>query len=168
MNLRIMKRDRLLLAAQRRLPLFGLVILLALLLAACRGPETVETPTPAVVPLPQIEPTPPPLDAYPGPPDPAATADGYPAPPTPALPSGYPGDTAWFIRPAGLQCETPLYSDLDEAVAALQNAGVPVITAETVTLGVCEACGCPTSEHYRIEIPASARNTAMALEWAPE
>jgi hypothetical protein len=156
-----------------RLLSYGVIILLALLMTACGGPETtaVDTPTPAVVPPPQIQPTPPPADAYPGPSLPATPVDGYPAPappPAPALPSGYPGEAAWFLRPAGLQCEAPLYPDLEAAVAALEAAGVSVSAAETVTLPVCAACGCPTSEHYRVEIPTGARNVAMVLEWTPE
>jgi hypothetical protein len=169
-----MKQLWLVLAPQRRLISYGAVTLGALLLVACGGPETAATPTPTptVMALPQIDPTPPTVDAYPAPiqpVQPAEPADGYPAAPaSPALPSGYPGDATWFILPAGSQCEEPLYADLQAAVAALQGAGISVITAETVTLPVCQGCGCPTSEHYRVEIPAGAANAAMALEWMPE
>jgi hypothetical protein len=157
-------------ALQQHLVSCGVITLLALLLVACGSPETAvtPTPTPTVMPLPQIDPTSPPVDGYPGPVKPAVPADGYPAPPAPSLPSGYPGDAMSFILPAGIQCEEPLYADLQAAVAALQGAGVSVITAETVTLPVCQGCGCPTSEHYRVEIPTGAANTAMALEWIPE
>jgi hypothetical protein len=168
----MMKQLWLVLAPQRRLISYGAVTLVALLLVACGGPETAATPTslptPTVMALPQIDPTPPPVDAYPAPVQPAQPADGYPAPASPALPSGYPGDATWFILPAGIQCEEPLYADLRAAVAALQSAGISVITAETVTLPVCQGCGCPTSEHYRVEIPAGAADAAVALEWTPE
>jgi hypothetical protein len=159
---------------RRPLLSIAIVMLTALLLVACGASETTEapTPTPAAIPLPSpvVEPTPAPEGAYPGPGAPAAPVDGYPAPAPvlPAPPSNYPGDTTWLVRPAGIQCEEPLYADLEAAVTALQASGAPVITAETVTLPVCQGCGCPTSEHYRVEIPAAAMNTAAAMEWFPE
>jgi hypothetical protein len=163
-------------ARWRPLLFLGTVMLVGVLAVACSAPQFSEapTPTPVAIPLPPpaaeatAVPTAEPDDAYPGPVAPATPASGYPAPPVPALPSGYPGDTVWFVRPAGIQCEEPLYPDLDAAVAALQASGVIVVTAETVTVPVCQACDCPTSEHYRVEIPATAANTAAALEWTPE
>ena len=141
-----------------------ILVLLGLLLGlvACGG--DVETPAPDVT-----EPT-----AYPGPARPTVTSipEGYPAPTEPALPEAYPaGATVWVLRPLGEQCvdpETYEYAEVDEAVAALEAAGVEVVASETVSLVVCEACDCPTSEHFRAQIAAEDLATAETLGWYRE
>lgn len=109
-------------------------------------------------------------DAYPPPPTPPE-ATGYPAPPlaTPT-PYSYPeGTTFWMRHPAGLQCEEPLiYPLLADAVAALENSGVAVLNSEDVNMMVCEACGCPTSQQYRVQIGANDLESATMLGWIRE
>ncbi len=106
-------------------------------------------------------------DGYPGPQD----EPGYPAPPlsTPD-PYSYPaGTTFWMLHPAGLQCEQPLtYPELADAVTALENSGVVVIKSEAIGMMVCEACGCPTSEHYRVHIDAIDLKLAITRGWVRE
>jgi hypothetical protein len=60
------------------------------------------------------------------------------------------------------------YADLQEAVAALIAAGVPVYETGMVDLIVCAACGCPTSAHYRVQISQSDLVNAEALGWSAE
>jgi hypothetical protein len=77
----------------------------------------------------------------------------------------------WILRPYGEQCEdssTYLYQDEKEAAQALEEQGVTVLDMETVGLMVCEACGCPTSEHFRLQISAQDLAAAEALGWTQE
>lgn len=145
---------------------FIVVAGLCLLLAACGGSATpeptlapVRDPYPAgqatIVPLP---PTSPPDSGYPA-------ADQLP---TPAFDAAYPGGgTVWVWRPVALQqCGgEQTYPDLDSAVAALEGAGITVLNATTAGIAVCEACDCPSSEHYRAEIPLGHLATAEGLGW---
>jgi hypothetical protein len=109
---------------------------------------------------------------YPGPGQIPAPANGYPGQQTPPLlapPQAYPGSgEIWLIRPAGIQCEGKEYPDLATAVAALESAGVQVIASELVSLMVCEACGCPTSEHYRMQVNLVDIPKAENLGWIRE
>ena len=147
-------------------PIIVLTTLLAL--AACTSaPEDNLTPSPvgdddptATVPLPATE-------AYPAMP----TVDAeYPAPV--ALPTAYPADMElWMVRPLGEQCvdpETYTYAHLDEAVEALEDAGVDVLAAEETARPVCAACDCPTSEHFRVRIRAQDLAVAEDLGWFRE
>ncbi|MGB3717350.1 MAG: hypothetical protein WA996_23245 [Candidatus Promineifilaceae bacterium] len=156
--------------------------MIILLLSACGGTSEEEptseselatkeaAPALPTVDSPPIEPGyPGPVepDAYPGPQD----APGYPAPPISSpTPDSYPaGTTFWMLHPAGLQCEQPLtYPELDDAVIALENRGVTVIESEEIGMMVCEACGCPTSEQYRVQIDAIDLLSAIALGWVRE
>lgn len=108
--------------------------------------------------------------SYPVPsPEPTLQLTAYP-PPTP-VPDPYPDGTVSILRPWGSQCEdesTFTYANLDEAVDALASEGVEVLEAETVGLMVCEACGCPTSEHFRVLIQADDLATAQPLGWTQE
>jgi hypothetical protein len=145
-----------------------LIPLLLIFLAACSGgvettptaPAGIETQAPGLVPAATNE-------------APAATAtpEGYPGVVIPEAPvnSAYPADAEfWLVRAAGLQCEDPAYPDLESAVAALEDAGVAILESEATTLAVCEACGCPTPEHYRIRVLGSEVNKALPLGWAIE
>jgi hypothetical protein len=132
-----------------------LLLLLALLIAACNGDEGEEEPTPR--PTPTVEET--------GP-----TPDGYPAQPT-VPPAGYPaeGAEAWLVLPAGEQCvESLAYPTSDSAVADLEAAGVTILAVEETELLVCEACGCPTATHYRVLLSGDDIATAVSLGWRPE
>lgn len=136
-----------------------LLLLIAFLLAACNGdtPEE-EQPTPRATPTveEQSDPTP---------------DDGYPAEPTTAPDAGYPAEVAegWVIRPAGEQCaENLAYPSSDSAVADLEAAGVELLAVEETELTVCEACGCPTSAHYRVLISGDDIPTALSLGWQLE
>jgi len=166
---------------------FGLItlILTLILLAACQGTNgdggATSTPTPddEVVPqesptssgVPGGEATPIPADGYPPPPPtPIPSPEGYPGPPTPfPTVDPYPaGELIWIVRPVGEQCadaESSEVSDLQEAVAELAAAGVPVESSGTVDLVVCAACGCPTSTHYRVQIQAANFSRAESLGW---
>jgi len=50
----------------------------------------------------------------------------------------------------------------------LEEKGVTVFKSEPFGMAVCEACGCPTSEHYRINIDANDLVKAVALGWNRE
>lgn len=149
--------------------LLVLVMLLLMVTACTAGPE--ETPTataPAAndTPAPGLEPAATPLPA-------TETPEGYPGPgatiPELMPTSPYPADSEfWLVRAAGLQCEDPAYPDLQSAVAALEGAGVTILESEEADLGVCEACGCPTSQHYRIRVLGSDITRAQALGWVIE
>ena len=109
-------------------------------------------------------------DGYPGPDDnsalPAtALPAGYPVPSRAPTRDPYPSSYAILIRPAGVQCEDPLYADMDAAVADLKSAGVKVHEVSQVELMVCQACGCPTSNHYRVRIEPLDLETALTLGW---
>lgn len=158
--------------------LFLTLSVFLLLLAACNSTEEPDaneaTPfiSPSLTPIPTTD------TAYPGPqavntPPPAA----YPIQPTaaPAQPNAaYPeanGETMWIMRPLGQQCVDPstyTYPDLATAVAALINANITVLASEEVALMVCEACDCPTSEHFRALINTSDYAAAQTLGWVAE
>jgi hypothetical protein len=161
---------------------FPIIILLVglLFLVACGsgGQEPTAEPSPiATLPAPLLA-TVPPKATDAGPPTPAgypAPADGdigapkppgYPEPPSvePTL-DPYPGGFAVIQIAAGIQCEDPLFPDLDSATAALEQAGIMVQEAEEMQLMVCESCSCPTSTHYRVLIHPAELDAALALGW---
>lgn len=159
----------------------ALAVLFFLLAACGTSPPTLEeTPVQeedeglaTVAPPTTIRPEPSPTtaEAYPPQPTPAPAAeDEYPAPAAP--PTAYPADMRiWVLRPLGLQCEESeenQFASVDEAVASLSDAGIEVFESETVGLMVCEACGCPTSEHYRVQILRSDLLNAQMLGWSQE
>ncbi|MGH2536950.1 MAG: hypothetical protein ACRDHL_06130, partial [Candidatus Promineifilaceae bacterium] len=126
-------------------------------------------------PEPTLEPTVPPLTRTPAAGPTAGQPGGYPAPnlgtqpPAPTRSAAYPSSgPVWLIRPAGQQCQDPQVADLEAASASLTDAGIEVLAAEETNLAVCEACGCPTSLHFRIQIDASQLEAALMLGWAVE
>lgn len=146
--------------------------LLALLLVACNSgnvePEaTLPVPPPSLTPA-TTDPS------YPGPAANTPVPDGYPFPTAPAAPGGYPdpaSDTIWVIRPLGQQCVDPatyIYPDLSTAISALTDAGVAVLASEEVAMMVCEACDCPTSEHFRVQIYSADLAKVEPLGWIAE
>ncbi|HSM58273.1 MAG TPA: hypothetical protein VK879_19120 [Candidatus Sulfomarinibacteraceae bacterium] len=155
-----------------------LISLVGLLVLAGCGAAEPEPATPTVEPTataPPAQPTEavseptPTAEAYPSAPEPTEAPDEYPAAEAPALPTGYPPDMmVWMERPWGTQCEDPdmyTYADLREAVTALEGAGVVVQDSEAVELAVCQACDCPTSEHFRVQISAQDMEQAEELGW---
>ena len=150
--------------------LSALLVAALMLLAACQGapaPEPTGTSEPAAPTATPPAPTAT-LEAYPlASPTPAQRPADYPAPAAPSPASPYPGgDVAIVLRPLGQQCADPAsyeFATLDEAVWALEEAGITVIDARIVSLIVCEACDCPTSEHFEVEIPAADVSAAAAL-----
>lgn len=99
----------------------------------------------------------------------------YPAPTAVSPPNGYDDavaeEFAWVLFPVGEQCAEPeesVYQDLNEAITALAAAGVPVNDSEMTDLMVCEACGCPTSAHYRVQIDGNFVATAVSMGWVVE
>ncbi|MBP8000388.1 MAG: hypothetical protein KA314_23835 [Chloroflexi bacterium] len=157
---------------------FWLISLLFLLITAC----TTSTDEPTIIPAttdPLALPSPT-TSAYPAP-DIVNTvpAEAYPAAPTtaivvpvePTLNTAYPGETLWITRPLGQQCvdaSTYTYPDLSTAVAALNDVGIPVLAMEEVALIVCQACDCPTSQHFRVQINTTDLTNAQALGWVAE
>ncbi len=139
-----------------------IMILFALLLAACNGdaPEEEEEPIARPTPTTDVVAPTPDSEAYPpARPQPTAPADGYPA----ADAQG------WVIRPVGEQCaDTLAYPTSDSAVADLEAAGVEILAVEETELLVCEACGCPTSAHYRVLVSGEDLPTAYSLGWQRE
>lgn len=160
--------------------LLGLLLLTAVLVACGPAgvPETTTTEAPEgdVEPRPTVTPGPAPEseteaeEGYPAPPEPTATPEGYPAPPTAAPREAYPSaeGTVWVIQSVGVQCEGDKYETLQEAVTELEEAGVAVSASQSTSLAVCQACGCPTSEHFRVQIAAEDLGTAADLGWAAE
>jgi hypothetical protein len=175
------------LEAQVKNLLYCLFFVCSLLLASCAN-ATDATPTPIPAPeetgepAPAATPTilvpeqgteessgyPPPGedDSYPAPGD----QPGYPAPPVPAPTlDPYPSGVVWIIRPVGEQCEDGRsFADLATAVSSLEENGIVVGEAEEVELFVCQACGCPTSEHYRLQIEPADLDRALTLGWFRE
>ena len=110
-------------------------------------------------------PGPPEEPGYPAPVLPTPISPGYPAPSPAPTPDPYPGGFAIFIRPAGLQCEDPTYADMDAAVAELEEAGITVREISQIDMMVCEACGCPTSEQFRVLIDPADVAAVLLLGW---
>lgn len=155
--------------------LYSLCIICPLLLASCAN-ATDATPAPAATPnIPAPDkgteessgyPTPDEDDSYPAPGDGA----GYPGPtiPAPTL-DPYPGGVVWIVQPVGQQCEDGRkFADLDSAVASLEENGIVVGEAEEIERLVCQACNCPTSEHYRLQIDPADLDRALRLGWFRE
>jgi hypothetical protein len=65
----------------------------------------------------------------------------------------------------GLQCEEAIFPDLSAAISSLEEAGIAVVAAEEIGLGVCEACGCATSEHFRVQINVEDLDRALEMGW---
>lgn len=161
------------------------IFVLALVIACGPAPDTT-TPTPGgaegdifprptITPMPEGDSLPEPeatdaADAYPAEPDQASQPEGYPAGQEEGIQpeSAYPGqeDTVWVVFPVGTQCEEGgEYDDLDEAIAALDVAGVTVVDQGTNELIVATACGQPTSEHYGAQILTEGLAQAEDLGW---
>lgn len=160
-----------------------LVLLLAAMmfvavLAACNGgtdeEATAEPTTESQPGVPVATPQPPPEEtptvapsAYPAfpTPTPPGPDEGYPA--STPLPTydPYPGGLVTLIHPMGLQCEEPIFADLSAAVGSLEEAGITVVAAEEIGLEVCEACGCATSQHYRVQINVEDLDQALEMGW---
>jgi len=158
--------------------LFLSAFLLAVLVA-CGPSEGIETATPErtepevegeeIIPRPTITPVPSDEGAE-SLPEATEAVEEYPPPPAPAAQpeAVYPGEeeSTWIILPVGIQCEGDgPYSDLDEAVLALDEAGVIVVDQTTIELAVPQACGQPTSEHFRVQILAAGLPQAENLGW---
>ncbi len=129
-------------------------------------PETTPEPATPLVTMPALVPT---LEAAYPPPTTTPEPEDYPAPADTDEPvDPYPAGLAPLLLPAGDQCEEKRYPDLNAALEPLESAGVEVMAATTVDLIVCAACGCPTSEHYRIQIDPADLDIALALGWRRE
>lgn len=155
-----------------------ILLLLLLLLAACGPPAAPDTDVaPAVqddaAPL-RATPTTGagPSDPYPAQPAPQQPPAAYPGA-APSLYDPYPGleGQVWIRRPLGEQCVElgeGDYTNVEEAVAALADVGIAVASAEITTYPVCMGCGCPTSEHYRVQIDVGDLSQALSLGWRLE
>lgn len=160
---------------------YPLILFLLLLLAAC-GPSNVQTeptntpsssdtlPEGDVMPRPTITATAGPSDSYPAPTPANTLPEGYAVPE--ALPTNnpYPGleasDTqSVMMIAAGIQCEDALYPTEEDAVAALEAAGIPVYESATFELPVTAVCGSPTSTHYQVVIDANNQAEAEQMGW---
>jgi hypothetical protein len=162
-------------AEVKRLTLYVAVMLLAAaLLTACNGdseaepteeiPPAEDTATPEATPVdvPTAEPT-----AYPAqevPTIPQSDA-AYPSPEFVPTENPYPGGLVVILHPVGRQCEEPIFPELTDATAALEDSGVTVMAAEEVALNVCASCSCPTSEYYRVQISPDDLLKATELGW---
>ena len=162
----------------RKLALVLTVMLFLAVLAACTGGQDGEATTAPTEESRPGEPTP--TSAAPGGATPTAAPTSYPAFPTPTLPGSnggypvatpvptdnpYPGGLVTLFHPMGLQCEEPIFADLSAAVGSLEEAGIAVVAAEEIGLEVCEACGCATSQHYRVQINVEDLDRALELGW---
>jgi hypothetical protein len=163
------------------------LLLFALLTTACsaalstetRPPESTNEPTevPRATPTTEIQATQAtqPGVPYPGlPPTAIPAPEGYPAasqqiPADDAYPDAT--KTVWVLHPLGVQCEGAAeskYKDEQAVAATLTAAGITVQEVTTTNLMVCQACGCPTSIHYRVQIPAIDLKKALSLGWVSE
>jgi hypothetical protein len=163
----------------RKIYLFFMSILLLTALVAC-GPSSSEaTTTPErtepegeegdVIPRPTITPVSGSEEEEPMP-ETTTVPEEYPPPVAPAAQpeAVYPGDeeTVWILLPMGVQCEGDgPYSTLEEAVLALDEAGVIAVDQATIELPVAQACGQPSSEHFRVQILAAGLPQAESLDW---
>lgn len=137
-------------------------------------PRSTLTPPPVGQPI-EPETAPGGEESYPAPPlppPPTPLPEGYVVPtPLPTL-NPYPeatGNLIWILKPVGEQCaETPTTPDLQTAVADMIAFGIPVEASEMTDLIVCEACGCPTSAHFRLQIDSGYLGNAQVLGWFPE
>ncbi len=162
---------------------YPIILLFLMLLAAC-GPSNVEPESSAtppspdnqpevdVMPRPTITATAVPADAYPAAPAPAnVQPEGYPAPELMPTRDPYPGLEAADMQSvmmiaAGTQCEDPLtYPTEQDAVAALEAAGITVHESTTMELMVIASCGSPTSTHYQVLIDADKQAEAEQMGW---
>jgi hypothetical protein len=137
-----------------------LLLIIAFLIAACNADPVEEDPTLPPRPTPTVEEA---TTPEPG--------DGYPAVEPTAPAAGYPAESAetWVIRPAGEQCADSLsYPSSESAVADLEEAGLEILAVEETELLVCEACGCPTSAHFRVLLSGDDVSTAISLGWQQE
>jgi hypothetical protein len=157
--------------------LLMLTMILTLLVAACG--DTAVTPE-VVEPEPTVESD---EGIFPRPtvtPDETDTDEGYPLPEAAAPGSEYPAPAAlptrdpypvvegyvWVVHPVGEQCEDGrFFDDVNAAITALEEADVEVTAGATINLNVCLACGCPTSEHYILQIAEDDLATAERLDW---
>lgn len=96
---------------------------------------------------------------------PPGAEGGYPGvTPAPTY-NPYPGGLVKISHPMGLQCEEPTFADLSAAIASLEEAGIVVVAGEEIGLQVCEACGCATSEHFRVQINVEDLDRALEMGW---
>jgi hypothetical protein len=139
------------------------ILVLILALSACSGSTDSEPTKESKKPTEEAAPALPTLDT-------SLVEPNFPLPtgsdayPNPKDPSGYP-------PPAPIMTSTPYaYPDgtIDDAVENLEENGVAVISAEAVSMMVCQACGCPTSEFYRVNIDAYDLTTAISIGWNRE
>lgn len=162
----------------RKLELPLLLLLSFVVLAAC-GNRTDESPTAEAT---EENPTSAPTLTLDAPTEelPTLQSTAYPPLPTPTPPGvdagypvftpvptsdPYPGGLATIVHPMGLQCEDVVYPDLSAAISSLEEDGIAVVAAEEIGLEVCAACGCATSEHFRVQIYAEDLARALELGW---
>lgn len=102
----------------------------------------------------------------------APTAEAIPALPTAMPLSTTIPETAetavWLIRPQGIQCEPPTYASLKEAVVELETSQVDVLASAEEDIPQVQACGYPTSTHYKVQIRPADKATAEQLGWYEE
>lgn len=159
---------------------YPLILLLLLLLAACGPgntqptatppPPTVDQPEADVIPRPTITATAVPADAYPAAAPANTLPEGYPVPELAPAYNPYPGmdasDTqSVMMIAAGVQCEDVRYPTEQDAVAALEAAGITVYESVTFELPVATVCGGPTSTHYQVIIDADKQAQAEQMGW---
>lgn len=106
---------------------------------------------------------------------PTAAVGAYPAGPDSDGDSNLPAypatGTIWVIRPLGQQCQPDAefeYANVEEAIMALDEAGIQVYLGDVVFRPACESCDCPTSEHFRVRIDESNLEQARLLGWEVE
>ena len=91
--------------------------------------------------------------------------EAYPVATPPPTLNPYPGGFAVILLAAGAQCEEVAVPNLSAAIGMLEEAGIVVLAAEEIAMNVCQACGCPTSVHYRAQIHPEDLETAYELGW---
>ena len=95
--------------------------------------------------------------------------DGYPTPADAEAADPYPaGDQLLISKPLGTQCSDPAtfeYANLNAAVNALIANGIRVYSARITNRMVCEACTCPTSEHFEMIVNPEDAAAAVNLGW---
>jgi hypothetical protein len=162
----------------KKLVLLLPAVFFLIVLAACNGGATEEPGTEPAEESQTIAPTA--TQAAPAEETPTSEPTAYPAFRTPTPPGAdggypastplptydpYPGGLAAIVHPMGLQCEDVIFEDLSAAVGSLEEAGIVVVAAEEIGLEVCEACGCATSEHVRVQINVEDLDRALEMGW---
>ncbi len=58
----------------------------------------------------------------------------------------------WLYQHKGKQCASPRFSTLSHAAREVKSLHLEVLRSKEVNIPTCNACDCPTSEVYAVEV----------------